>query len=272
MKARIGLIAAAALTCGAALLPPITAAVTAAPITQTYPVLSVSQSGGFVPVEWAHMRTPEAVLYSDGTLLATSLVTTMIYPGPAAPTILRKVAPGSIGRILSAADDAKLTDPQFDWGIPGVTDAPNTDVTSQRSPLGRTTFVSVYALGINGRGLTRSQVGARAAADGFVSSLTSFSGTLIPTKSRPTAWVSPRWAYWATPAEPDRFSVVRRWFGAKPLQTSVVCVDFTTAENRTLVSLLPKLNQASRWQSGGKTWQLRLRPLFPHETGCAPQR
>ncbi|MBU6213321.1 MAG: hypothetical protein KGP01_02570 [Actinomycetales bacterium] len=272
MRSRTTMVAAATFMLGATVLAPATAAAPAAPATQPYVVLSVSQSGGFVPMEWAHMRTPQAVLYSDGTLLATSLVTTAIYPGPAAPTVLRKVAPGSIQLILAAADAAKVTDPKFDWGIPGVADVPSTDFISQRAPKGPTTFVSVYALGMTGPGLTRTQVAARKAAAGLVSDLTSFSGTLIPTKSMPTRWVSPRWAFWATPAQADEFSVVRRWFGAKPLRESTTCVDFTTTENRTLVSLLPKLNQASRWLSDGKTWQLRLRPLFPHEAGCAAQR
>ena len=234
-----------------------------------YVVLSISQSGGFVPMSWASMRTPLAVLYSDGTLLAAAQATTLQYPGPAAPTILRKVSGMSLPRILAAADAAKVTNPKFDWGFPGVADVPSTDFVTQRSSKGPSTLVSVYALGFTGPNLTRDQASARAAANSFADKVQSFDGTLVPTKSMPTQWISTRWSYWAMPASTDEFSTVRTWFGAKPLKESMTCADMTATENRQLVALLPKLNQASRWRSGGRIWQLQLRPLFPHETGCA---
>ena len=265
--------AAAAFVLGAALLTPAQVGISAAnAATQPYVVLSISQSGGFVPWQWAQMRTPDAVLYSDGTLLANQPVMTAVYPGPAAPSILRKMSTMSIPRILAAADAARVTNPKFDWGMPWVADVPNTDFVTQRSAKGPSTLVSIYAVGFSGPGLTKEQSAARSAASDFASKVQSFHGTLVPTKSMPTRWVSPRWSYVAQPAAADEFSVVRPWFGAKPLAESMSCVDFSAAENRKLIALLPKLNQASRWRSGNQTWQVSLRPLFPHETGCAAVR
>ncbi|NBW73963.1 MAG: hypothetical protein EBR26_06155, partial [Microbacteriaceae bacterium] len=67
----------------------------------------------------------------------------------------------------------------------------------------------------------------------------------------------------------DEFSVVRPWFGSKPLNTNRICQEMSTLENSRFNALLPKLNQASRFTSGGQTWRLSVRPLFPHESGCA---
>lgn len=266
-------IAAMALVLGAALLAPTQVGTSAASAaTQPYVVLSISQSGGYVPWQWAQMRTPDAVLYSDGTLLANQPIMTAVYPGPAAPSILRKVSTMSIPRILAAADAAKVTNPKFDWGMPWVADVPNTDFVTQRSAKGPSTLVSVYAVGFTGPGLTKEQSAARVAASDFASKVQSFHGTLVPTKSMPTPWISPRWSYVAMPASADELSTVRPWFGAKPLTETNMCVDLSASENRKLIALLPKLNQASRWRSGGQTWQLMLRPLFPHETGCAASR
>lgn len=253
------------------LTPLATAGAAASAAAPAYVVLGISQSGGFISQAGASLRTPDAVLYSDGNLLVTSRVTTAVYPGPAAPTIMRKVAASAIPRVLAAADAAKVTDTDFQWGFPPLADVPDTDFTVQRSSRGPVSTVSIYALGFTGPGLTKAQVAARVAAQAFVGKLVSFDGTLVPTKSMPVPWVSPRWAYVAQPTPADEFSTIRPWLGSTPLRQTMTCVDFTAAENRKLIALLPKLNQASRWRSEGKIWQVALRPLFPHQSTCAAQ-
>lgn len=234
-----------------------------------YVTLSVRQTGGYAPEQTLLMRTPQAVLYSDGALLATSPAPAASYPGPAAPTILRKSVSSSVKQILAAADAAKVTDPKFDWGFPNVADAPDTEFTVQRSAKTANVKVVVYALGIAGPDLSRAQVTARAAASDFVQKLQAFNSSLITSSSKPVRWVSPRWVIWASPASANQYSVIRQWFGAKQLSAAAGCVTLSSAENRKLVSALPQLNAASRWISAGKTWQVQLRPLFPHESGCS---
>jgi len=232
-------------------------------------MLSVRQTGGYAPAQTLVMRTPQAVLYGDGALLVTSQGSASGYPGPAAPTILRKSVSSSVKQILAAADAAKVTDPGFNWGFPNVADAPDTEFVVQRSAKAPVVRVSVYALGIAGPDLTKAQVSARAVAVDFVQKLQSFSSPMVAASAKPVRWVSPRWVAWATPASANQYSVIRQWFGAKQLSAAAGCVDLTSAETRKLVSALPQLNAASRWLSGGKTWQVQLRPLFPHESGCS---
>ena len=233
-----------------------------------YVTLSVRQTGGYLPERALIMRTPQAVLYSDGALLVTSPAQASGSPGPAAPLILRKSVSSSVKGILAAADAAKVTDPTFNWGFPNVADAPDTEFIVQRSPKAAVVTVSVYALGVAGPDLTKVQVAARAAAGDFVQKLQSFSSPIVAASAKPVRWVSPRWVVWAAPASANQYSVIRQWFGAKQLSATAGCVDLTSAENRKLVSALPQLNAASRWLSGGKTWQVQFRPLFPHESGC----
>ena len=232
-----------------------------------YAVLVIEDSGGFMPPSWAMRRTPRVAVYSDGTIYATSQVQTMQYPGPAAPGIRRK-AGASIMRILAAADAAKVTDPKFDWGFPGIADAPSTVFKIQRSARGPVMRIDIYALGIDGFGLTKEQTAARSLAAKLVDRLQSFDNQLVPTKSMPTTWTSTRWAYSAEPMARDEFSVVRPWISKKVLSATPVCNELTAAENRVLVALLPKLNQSSRWTSDKRLWNVNLRPLFPHESGC----
>lgn len=231
-------------------------------------MLQVRLTGGFIPQEFLFDRVPTVAVYSDGTVLSSQVATTAIYPGPAAPTILRKMAKADLGRIMQAAAAAKLTDPKFDFGNPPVADAPATEVTWRFSQGGATFTRAINALGIGDYGLTKEQSAARNAAQGFIDALSGFSGKLIWTKSMPTPWVSSRWLYSAAVGLPDEMSVVRPWIGPA-LGKPVMCSAFTSAQNTKLRALLPKLNQATRWLSGRQTWQVRLRPLLPHESDCA---
>lgn len=245
------------------------AVVPATAASTPFVTLGVRQTGGFISAQAQAMRTPLAVLYSDGTLLVTQPAVNGGYPSAAAPTILRKSASGAIKPVLAAADAAKVTDPKFDWGFPNVADAPDTEFVSQRSARGPVVRVSVYGLGITGPDLNRTQVAARSAASEFVQTLQSMDSSLVPATSKPVRWNSPRWVVWATVASANQYSVIRQWFGSKPLSAAAGCVELNAGESKRLVGLLPQLNTASRWLSGGKTWQVQYRPLFPHEAGCS---
>ena len=266
-RTRIAASATAALSAGMLVAGLIAGAASPAAAATPYAVLVIEDSGGFMPPSWAMRRTPRVAIYSDGTIYATSQAQTLQYPGPAAPGIRRK-AGASIMRILAAAEAAKVTDPTFDWGLPGIADAPSTVFKIQRSARGPVVRVDIYALGIDGFGLTKEQTAARTLAAALADRLQSFDNQLVPTKSMPTTWTSTRWAYSAEPMARDGFSVVRPWISKKALSTTPMCNELTVAENRAIVALLPKLNQASRWTSDKRLWNVNLRPLFPHESGC----
>lgn len=264
MRRRCSAAVAALVLTGSLAAAPQTASAAAGPFV----MLQVRLTGGFVPQQWLFNRVPTVVVLSDGNVYSSNVVTTMRYPGPAAPQLLRKMAKADLSRIMRAAAAARLTDPKFDFGIPPVADAPDTEITWRMSQGGATYTRSIYALGIGDFGLRKEQAAAREEAQTFIANLSSFSGTLIWTKSMPTSWVSTRWAYQAEQSLPEQMSVVRPWIGSA-LTKPVMCEEFSASQNSRLRAVLPKLDQASRWLSNKQTWQVRLRPLLPHENGCS---
>jgi len=234
-----------------------------------YLALLVQDSGGFVTPQFNFSRLPRIVLYSDGTMYTLSDVTTLQYPGAAVPTIRTKSAAGSVSRIFSAVYRTQLWNSKFNWGTPGVADVPNTDVTTKSSVRAKPQNVSIYALGITGPGLSKRQVVARKSAATLLNELQAFSNKYVYTKSVPTQWVSNRWAFQAREASySDSFTNYHDWVGGT-LNADVSCAVLSAQDSAELVALLPKINQATQFNSGGKAWDVTLRPLFPHETGCA---
>lgn len=232
-----------------------------------YISLLIQETGGYTTREWAFERTP-TVLYSDGQLITRLPFQTLQYPGPLVSSFLQKREPAAVQRIVAGATKVNLADPKFDWGIPQVTDLPDTLVLTQASPRAPQTQVSIYALGWDYGISPKPKALARKAATNFVDKVTSFSSELMWTKIKPSTWTPTRWVYMAIEDQPDNYSRVIKWFGSKTLQATGNCTEMTSSENRAFNSLLPKLNAASRFTSNGKTWRLAVRPLFPHESDC----
>ena len=233
-----------------------------------YVALVVGESGGFVMPEYNFSRLPRVVLYSDGRMFARSDVMTAQYPGPAVQTILTKSAGGSVSKIINAVYNAKLGDSTFKWGYPGVADVNNTDVYSKVSAKAKAKQVSVYAISFTGPGLTKKQVSARTKASVLLNDLQAFSNKYVLTKSLPTSWVSNRWAYQVSEGTSNEFTTIQDWVG-NPLTDRVSCAVLSADASKQLVTLLPSINQETLFRSNDKLWKVTLRPLFPHETGCA---
>jgi hypothetical protein len=233
-----------------------------------YVSLLIQETGGFTPMEYAFSRTP-AVLYSDGLLIVPQRIQTFQYPGQFVTGFQQKREPASVQRFLAAAQKLHLTDPKFDWGMPGIVDVPDTMFVSQISPKALQTKFSIYALGYDGDVTPKSKLDARRAASKFKDKVESFSSEFMRTKSRPTIWKPTKWLYMASEANAEpTFTKIHKWVGLKPLQWTQSCVEMTASENIKFNAILPKLNSASRFSSNGSIWRLTVRPLFPHETGC----
>jgi hypothetical protein len=239
------------------------------PLTQPtrYVSLLIQETGGYTTREWAFSRTP-AVLYSDGLLIVPQRIQNLKYPGQFVTSFMQKREPASVSRFLAAARKLHLTDPKFDWGKTWIVDAPDTTFVTQASPRAPQTKVSVYALGFDGDVTPKAKLDARRAVSKFRDQVESFSSEFMWTKSRPTVWKPTKWLYMATQSDTDPMMNLHKWIGSRPLQMNQYCLAMTDAENAKFNSLLPRLNEASRFSSGGKIWRLTVRPLFPHETGC----
>jgi hypothetical protein len=234
-----------------------------------YVSLLIQDTGGFVISDYAFARTP-TVLYSDGLLIVPVRIQTLKYPGQFVSAFMQKREPAAVSRILAAARKVNLMDPKFDWGMPWIVDVPDTTFITQISTKAPQTRLSIYALGFDGDVVPKSKLDARKAASSFRDKVESFSSEYMWTKSSPTLWKPNKWLYMAREEQADpTYSKIHKWIGSKPLQWSQSCMEMTSAENSKFNILLPKLNSASRFSSNGKTWRVTVRPLFPHETGCA---
>ena len=234
---------------------------------RTYVVALATTSGGFVPFDYNFTRLPMFVIYSDGQMIATSQITTQQYPGPALPTLMTKNVNFDMQRIVKALDAAKLTDPKFDWGMPPVADVPNTEVLTQLSANKRISRVSVFALGMTGPGLKKSQVKYRLKASRLLDDLQGFSNKYIWSKSMQAAWTPKKYLYQVRAAEPTEYSNTLDWVG-ETLTKDSKCAVLGTTDSAKITKLGAQINQETLWNSEGKTWRVNLRPLLPHETGC----
>ena len=237
------------------------------PKPKPYVALLVAESGGYVMPQYNFTRLPRIVVYSDGRMFAQSDVTTLQYPGPAVQT-LRVKSVGSTSKILSALYKTQLWNSKFDWGYPGVADVADTDVTSRVSSRLKPKKVSVYALSFTGPRLTKRQIKERKAATKLLDELQNFSNKYISTKSLPTPWTPERWAYQVSEAIANDFTNYQDWVGGT-ITGQVNCAVLTPEESAKLTALLPQINQGTQFNSGGKAWDVALRPILPHETGCS---
>ena len=103
------------------------------------------EGGGFVPVEYNLTAIPAFSLYGDGRVIVPGPVI-MIYPGPAMPNLQTAIIPeDAIQAILSAAREAGLFDPNFDYGHPGISDMPTTTFVVNESGTSYRTEVYAWA-------------------------------------------------------------------------------------------------------------------------------
>ena len=234
---------------------------------RTYVVALATTSGGFVPMDYNFTRLPMFVIYSNGQMISTAQVTTAQYPGPGLPALMTKNVSFDLRRILNALDSAKLTDPKFDWGTPPVADVPNTEVLTQLSASKRISRVSVFALGMTGPGLKKSQVKYRLKASKLLDDLQGFSNKYIWSKSLQATWTPKKYLYQVRAAEPTEYSNTLDWVG-ETLTKDSNCAVMTLSVSAQITKLGAQITQETLWNSDGKTWRVNLRPLLPHETGC----
>lgn len=234
---------------------------------RTYVVALVSTSGGFVMPSYNFTRLPKFVIYSNGQMISTNEITTQQYPGPAIPTLQTKNVSFDLRRIVKALDDANLTNPKFDWGYPPVADVFNTDVLTQLSAQKRSAKVSIYALGMTGPGLKRTQIKYRKKASQLIDDLQSFSNKYIWSKNLPVTWTPTKYVYQVQSAEPTENSNTLDWIGSD-LTSETNCAVLSAADSAKITAQATDINVETLWNSGGKTWRVNLRPLLPHESGC----
>lgn len=238
-------------------------------------VLQVAYTGGFVPPRYAAARLPLVSVYADGRVITEGPVIA-IHPGPALPNLqVGQVSPERVEDLVQLALDAGVGR-DGDYGTPAVTDAPSTRITVITADGTQTSEVYGLmegpALEGDDRGLTDRQTAARASLTELVEELTAAGGTAtepyvpdavaaVVDYTPPAGGTPDDVATWPGPPLPG---------DALRTGTDLRCV---TAEGESADAVLEAAADATVetvWQNpDGGRWALSLRPLLPHETGCA---
>jgi hypothetical protein len=236
-------------------------------------VVQVTTGGGLVPIGLAVTTLPSFTLLGDGTVVEPGVVTA-IYPGPAISLLTaRHVEEADIQALLARAHDLGLLANDVDYGLPGVSDAPTTEVTITVS--GRTYTHTVYALGFedeSSSGLTDEQVADRRQLRELLDSLTATTGAehepyqperiavyTLGEYEQPDPMLEQTPVEWPLATPPAPFE--GHGFG---------CLVVEGTDVETLLATLADANQATPWVVEGVDVEQSLvfRPLVPGDGAC----
>ena len=237
-------------------------------------VLRMTTGGGLVPIEYDFSLVPEFSLYGGGRVVVPGPVDA-IYPGAALPNLQTVVVPEeSLQSILSAAREAGLFDPSFDYGLPTVADGPTTTIVIDAG--GSIHRSEIYALTIEGAGgLSLEQQQARAAVNDARSKLIDLAAFV----SGPIAWEQYQFSGLAVYTQavdagdpPDVQPNYLEWplgdlstLGEEASRPGSRRVVVSGKDLAALRPLLDKATQITIWSSGGSQYHLVFRPLLPDE-------
>lgn len=234
-------------------------------------VLTISDEGGFAPVEMILGRSPRYVLQADGRLYAPGAVPA-IYPGPMlTPIFVGQVDDATMQEIFALIDAAGLGDidgrVDVDDATDKVADATTTVITYFDGTTEHT--LSVYALGI----AMETSEQADAAAD-LVDAVDRANGSLADaTEYQPTK-VEIRTGEGMSLADPE-FRSTQPWpLAIAPEEMPAGehgwrCVVVEGPPATDLLEIFGAANQATVWDHEGTEYPLIARGLFPGEAGCA---
>jgi hypothetical protein len=222
----------------------------------------VDTSGGLVAPGSLFGELPRIVVYADGTVLVPGASGDVFPRAAVTPLRTGRLDEGATADLVREAEGAGLlaaTPPDLDGGSQVIADGPTTTIHVVVD--GDDHVASAYALG-----LVTPESGARAQALSFVDAVQAAADDAADADFDPTAYVVlPSEPYDSTSGvEPNRLD----WPAGLPALTVGTCIVVDGAAAGTLEAVLPEATQITRWESGGGSFALSIRPLLPHEHGC----
>ncbi|WNV74591.1 hypothetical protein [Geodermatophilus sp. DSM 44513] len=239
-------------------------------------VLAVEHVGGFTTPEALAARLPLVAVYADGRVVAPG-AQIEVYPPPALPSLQQwQLDADGLQAAVDRAVAAGVT-ADDDLGSPPLADVPATRFTLVTDQGTSVREVAALVELPKDAGLTAEQRAAR----GELLDLLGVLGapeTLGATGPGPypAGSVAAVVAPWTPPAEPELVQPDLPWPGpalpGEPLPggLGLSCVTARGAEAEAVLAAAAGATTLTPWVAGdGGRWTLTLRPLLPHETGCA---
>ena len=239
-------------------------------------VLEVEHVGGFTTPEAQAAQVPLVAVYGDGRVVAPG-AQIEIYPPPALPPLqVWRLDADGVQAVVDRAVAAGVTG-SGDLGSPPVADAPATRFTLVTDEGTAVREVEALFELPEDFGLTPEQQAARGELLGLLDVLTA-PEPLGATGPEPyeaeavAAVVTP----WTPPADPALVQPQVPWPGpalpGEPLPggLGLSCVVARGGDAGVVLAAAASATTLTPWVAGdGSRWLLTLRPLLPHETGCA---
>jgi hypothetical protein len=246
-------------------------------------VVRIENGGGFVAPTYQLRQLPWLSIYGDGRVMVLG-PQIEIYPGPALPNVVTfRISEEGLQKVLEEALGAGLLGADAHYQYPGIADAGTTTFTVVAG--GKRHVVSAYALSEGGAMDSQLDPGTLRAR----TALLAFEEKALDLRSwLRAAIVEPESAYrfdalrifvaTPQPADQEPQPTIVDWplptalasFGA-PLVGNLGDTRCAVVSGDDLAKLLPAVqssNELTLWRSGGKEYQLVLRPLLPDESGC----
>ena len=244
-------------------------------------VLQIGEVGGYVPAPYAAARLPVVTVYSDGRVLipvpapATAGV-------PAVPAIeVHHLDDEGLEELVTLALEAGVAE-EADLGSPSVTDQTDTRFVLYTDDVDATR--EVYALAIGSApgaggisGVTPAQAADRQRLSRLIEQFRDLPDALGAARVRgpepypaeavaaiTSGFIEPSWG--EAPAE-------RPWPGPE-LGTGALgiagCTLLTGDDAQQLLDAAADATDRTPWRGpDGQRWSVLVRPLLPHESGCA---
>lgn len=247
-------------------------------------VLQIERTGGMRPPGAAFSDVPVATVLGDGTMIVEG-AQIAIHPPPVLPPLFEMQLSGDgLQELLAAVDGAGLLSPPPDYGRPPIADARTTIISVHAG--GRQVTHEIYALleapalGQGGRmpGLTDRQRERREVVSALVERITTPEDELVsPSEvSEPAPFEASRLAIRARPAQADDTPSgdvapeVRDWpLPEISLAGAADCLEVDGAQADQLREVLTDANTSTMFRQDDTVYDLAVRPLLPHEDGCA---
>jgi hypothetical protein len=246
-------------------------------------VVRIENGGGFVGPTYQIRQLPWLSIYGDGRVMVLG-PQIEIYPGPALPNVVTfRISEGGLQKVLEEALAAGLLGADAHYDYPGIADAGTTTFTVVAG--GKRHVVSAYALSEGGAmdsQLDPEILRARTALLAFQEKALDLRLWLGAAVVEPESayrfdalriFVAP-----PQPADEQLQPAFVDWPLATPLASfgapvvgnlgDTRCAVVSGDDLAKLLTAVQSSNELTLWRSGGKEYQLILRPLLPDESGC----